>query len=600
MTERGRPEQLGIPVRRHKSDVLIVGGGAAGTMAAFECADAGVSVIQATKGRATSGTTTVARGGFAAAMGEDDSPELHLQDILTHGGELIDPALARVWVHDIIDVVHDLESWGAEFVRGADGRLDLKMFPSHSRARACHHYDTTGNMITKVLSKKLRADARIERHSFTSVVDLIKRDGRVVGAWGIDYGAGTLVVYHAQQVILSTGGGSGLFYVNDNPPQVTGDGYVLGFRAGAALLGIEMIDFQAMCCSPKELFGFAPHPTGFINAGAVFRNREGEAFLKRYFPDTAEKSTRSEVITAMAKEIHAGRAGSTGRIFMDATRVPLEVIQKQIPHVYKTCLHRGIDITKTPLEVAPGSHTWLGGLEIDVDGRTPVEGLLAAGETAGGIHGGNRIGGSALAASLVFGRRAGRKAAALVNEARVDLAGGEEDDAVPEAEQAWLARLKDRDSGPFQADVRMSCRMLAHNKLGPIREERTLKEALAAYERIECQDVPAMRLDEKARSSHKVLGEELESAFAVRNLALLGRILATACLKRRESRGAHFRLDYPHADDVRWRVVTRLQAGANGQIEFRTDLARNPADSSAPDRGAATRRRPVNARGLPD
>ena len=176
-------------------------------------------------------------------------------------------------------------------------------------------------MITKVLSKKLRADARIEKHSITAVVDLIKRDGRVIGAWGVDYQNGALVIYQAQQVILCTGGGSGLFYVNDNPPQVTGDGYVLGFRAGVPLIGIEMIDFQAMCCSPKELFGFAPHPTGFINAGAVFRNREGEEFLKRYFPDTAEQSTRSEVILAMAKEIHAGRAGSTGGIFMDATKV---------------------------------------------------------------------------------------------------------------------------------------------------------------------------------------------------------------------------------------------------------------------------------------
>ena len=177
-----------------------------------------------------------------------------------------------------------------------------------------------------------------------------------------------------------------------------------------------MIDFQAMCCSPKELFGFAPHPTGFINAGAVFRNRNGEKFLKRYFPDTAEQSTRSEVILAMAKEIHAGRAGSTGGIFMDATKVPMDVIQKQIPHVYKTCLHRGIDISSTPLEVAPGSHTWLGGLKVDINGQTPVNGLFAAGETAGGIHGGNRIGGSALSASLVYGRRAGRRAAALVHQ----------------------------------------------------------------------------------------------------------------------------------------------------------------------------------------
>jgi fumarate reductase (CoM/CoB) subunit A len=580
MTKPGKDGHLHIPLVHHQTDVLIIGGGGAGTMAAFECAEAGVAIIQVTKGRATSGTTTVARGGFAAAMGEDDSPELHIQDILKHGGELIDSELARVWVYEIVDVVHDLESWGAEFVRGADGRLDLKSFPSHSRDRACHHYDTTGNMITKVLSRKLRADARIEKHSITAIVDLLKQDGRVVGAWGVDYQNGALVIYHAQQIILCTGGGSGLFYVNDNPPQVTGDGYVLGFRAGVPLLGIEMIDFQAMCCSPKELFGFAPHPTGFINAGAVFRNQGGEEFLKRYFPDTAEQSTRSEVILAMAKEIHAGRATSTGGIFMDATKVPMDVIQKQIPHVYKTCLHRGIDITKTPLEVAPGSHTWLGGLKVDVDGKTPVVGLFAAGETAGGIHGGNRIGGSALSASLVYGRRAGRTAAALVKEARVNLAWPKVD-AIPEFECAWLADLMRRDSGPLQSDVRMNCRMLAHNKLGPIREERTLKEALAEYERIEREDVPAMRLDERARSSDKVRGEELESALSVRNLALLGRILASAALARTESRGAHFRLDYPDTDDVHWRVVTRLQLGANGALEFHTDPVKEPAASSA-------------------
>jgi succinate dehydrogenase/fumarate reductase flavoprotein subunit len=577
MTEPSRP--FDIPVVQHQTDVLIIGGGAAGTMAAFECAEAGVPVIQVTKGRATSGTTTVARGGFAAAMGEDDSPELHLQDILKYGGELIDPQLARVWVYDIVDVVHDLESWGAEFVRGADGKLDLKAFPSHSRNRACHHYDTTGNMITKVLSKKLRADARIAKHSITAIADLIKQDGRVVGAWGVDYQHGTLVIYRAQQIILCTGGGSGLFYVNDNPPQVTGDGYVLGFRARVPLLGIEMIDFQAMCCSPKELFGFAPHPTGFINAGAVFRNQQGEEFLKHYFPGTAEKSTRSEVILAMAKEIHAGRASSTGGIFMDATKVPMDVIQKQIPHVYKTCLHRGIDISKTPLEVAPGSHTWLGGLKIDVDGRTPVEGLFAAGETAGGIHGGNRIGGSALSASLVYGRRAGKKAAALAKTARADLP-PVDIGAIPDVERGWLMELMRRDSGPPQSDVRMNCRMLAHNKLGPIREARTLKEALTEYERVEREDVPAMRLDEKALSSDKIRGEELESALSVRNLALLGRILATAALARTESRGAHFRLDFPENDETHWRKVTRLQWRADGAIEFHTDPVKQPSRSA--------------------
>jgi succinate dehydrogenase/fumarate reductase flavoprotein subunit len=312
----------------------------------------------------------------------------------------------------------------------------------------------------------------------------------------------------------------------------------------------------------------------------VFRNQNGEEFLKRYFPITAEQSTRSEVILAMAKEIHAGRAGSTGGIFMDATRVPMDVIQKQIPHVYKTCLHKGIDISKIPLEVAPGSHTWLGGLKVDVNGQTPVKGLFAAGETAGGIHGGNRIGGSALSASLVYGRRAGKCAATLVKEERLDLA-VDKDDAISKSEQIWLTDLMSRDSGPMQFDVRMACRMLAHNKLGPIREERTLKEALAEYERIEREDVPAMRIDIKAHSSDKIRGEELESALSVRNLALLGRVLALAALRRTESRGAHFRLDYPGTDDVRWRAVTRLQLGAKDAIEFYLDPAKAPASSGS-------------------
>jgi succinate dehydrogenase/fumarate reductase flavoprotein subunit len=155
-----------------------------------------------------------------------------------------------------------------------------------------------------------------------------------------------------------------------------------------------------------------------------------------------------------------------------------------------------------------------------------------------------------------------------------------DEDAIPEAERAWLAGLLNRDSGPLQSDVRMACRTLAHNKLGPIREERTLREALEEYERIEREDVPAMRLGEKARSSDKVRGEELESALSVRNLALLGRILAIAALKRTESRGAHFRLDYPDTDDVHWRVVTRLQSGSTGGIVFHTDPVKEPATSS--------------------
>jgi fumarate reductase (CoM/CoB) subunit A len=563
-----------IPEEQFETDVLIIGGGAAATMAAFECAEAGVDVIQVTKGKATSGTTTVARGGFAAAMGKDDSPDMHLKDIIEgDGGELVDPELCSIWCYEIIDIVHDLMNWGAGFIKNDAGDLDLKMFPNHSKPRAIHHYDTTGNELTKTLSRRLRGNDNITKHSLTAIVDLAVNDGQVVGAWGINYDKGVLAKYAAKQVILATGGGSGLYYVNDNPPQVTGDGYVMGFRAGVPLIGIEMIDFQAMCCSPPELFGFAPHPTGFINAGAVFRNQDGEEFLKRYFPETAEKSTRSEVILAMAKEIHAGRAGLTGGIFMDATKIPAEIIQQQIPHIYKTCLHRGIDIMKTPLEVAPGSHTWLGGLKIDIDSRTTMPGLWAVGETGGGIHGGNRIGGSALSASMVFGRRGGKAAS---KEAKADSAKSRAEVTIPEEERDWIEGLLDRKDGPLQSDVRMRCRMLAHEKLGSIRSAEQCNAAIAEYEQIENDVVPNMRLSDDAQKSDKARGLELESALSVKNLSLLGRLLATAELNREETRGAHYRIDFPDKNEEKWRVVTRLERTANGGIEFHTDPAKVP------------------------
>lgn len=558
-----------MPLTRYETDVLIIGGGAAGTMAGFEAAEAGVRVIQATKARATNGATTVARGGFAAAMGKMDSPELHEQDILEHGGELIDPDLTRVWVREIIDVVQDLEAWGTGFIRGSDGELDLKLFPSHKFPRAVHYHDTTGNRITKTLSKRLRADTRIGQHSQTAIVDLLTYDGRVIGAWGVDYSRAALVLYAAKEVILCTGGGSGLYFVNDNPPQITGDGYVLGFRAGAPLVGIEMIDFQAMCCAPEELFGFAPHPTGFINAGAVFRNRAGEAFLERYFPETAERSTRSDVILAMSKEILSGREGQTGGIFMDATHVPIETIEEQIPQVYKICLSRGIDLTKTPLEVAPGSHTWLGGLKIDTEGRTPVPGLWAAGETAGGIHGGNRIGGSALSSALVFGRLAGRAASAQAKGRGRPVPTTSLH--IPEEDAGWIAQVLERTEGPLQSDIRLECRQIATDELGPIRAAEGLLRALANFDEIENEKLPRMRLSPESQTSGKVRGRELESALSTRNLTLLGRLLTTAALHREESRGAHYRVDFPETDDTTWGAVTRLQQTPEGGIGLHKD-----------------------------
>jgi len=254
---------------------------------------------------------------------------------------------------------------------------------------------------------------------------------------------------------------------------------------------------------------------------------------------------------------------------MDATHVPIETIREQIPQVYKICLSRGIDITKTPLEVAPGSHTWLGGLKIDTEGRTPVPGLWAAGETAGGIHGGNRIGGSALSSALVFGRLAGRAASAEAKgQARPVPTPSLR---IPEEDADWIRRMLERASGPRQADVRLGCRLVATDELGPIRDAEGLRRSLAEFDEIENEKLPRMCLDPEAQSSGKVRGRELESALSIRNLTLLGKLLATAALHREESRGAHYRMDFPETDDSRWRAVTRLQQTPEGGIALHED-----------------------------
>jgi succinate dehydrogenase/fumarate reductase flavoprotein subunit len=398
-------------------------------------------------------------------------------------------------------------------------------------------------------------------------VDLSISEGRCVGAAAWNYDRGEWLAVSAPAVVLAAGGGSALYLVHDNPPLITGDGYAAAYRAGASLINLEMVDFQPLCVAPEKMRGFAPHPTGFIIMGSIFRNASGEAFMERYYPGTAEQAGRAEICRAMAMEIREGRGTPAGGIYLDSTHLPLERILKYAPHIHRQYMNHGIDLTERPQELAPGSHTWLGGVKIDVDGAADVAGLFAAGDNAGGIHGANRIGGSALSAAMVFGSRAGKAAACLAGESAVRAEAGE----VLEGGEGvrWLNAVWDRREGVPAADVRREIRELAQADLGIIREGPRLDaavERLAALETRVRESLTIASPEDLDGMGPAARRQAMRATVETRNLCWAARMLAAAAGMRKESRGAHYRLDHPGADPG-WRRVTCVRRGGRGEME---------------------------------
>ena len=553
-------------------DVLVVGSGAAGCLAAISAAEAGAKVLLLTKGRVPSGVSGMARGGFGAALAirdPEDSPAAHAEDVLRNGGGLNSRRLTEVWTREIIPLVREMETWGLDLVREG-GDFQQKEMPKNTHPRALHGHDHTGVAVMKCLSSKVKKTPGIERAEQAVLVDLAVSAGRCGGAAAWDYDRGEWLVVSAPAVVLASGGGSALYLVHDNPPLITGDGYAAAYRAGASLINLEMVDFQPLCVAPEKMRGFAPHPTGFIIMGSIFRNASGEAFMERYYPGIAEEAGRAEICRAMAMEIREGRGTPAGGIYLDSTHLPLERILKYAPHIYRQYKNHGIDLTERPQELAPGSHTWLGGVKIDVDGAADVPGLFAAGDNAGGIHGANRIGGSALSAAMVFGSRAGKAAARLAGEsaARAEagaaLEGGEGGEGV-----CWLNAVRDRREGVPAAAVRREIRELAQADLGIIREGPRLDaavERLAALEMRVRESLTLAPPEELDGMGPAARSQAMRAAVETRNLCQVARMLAAAAGMRKESRGAHYRLDHPGIDPG-WRRVTRVRRGERGEME---------------------------------
>jgi len=575
--DAGSPTGTGFET--HEYDVVVIGAGGAGLRAAIAAHDAGARVAIVCKSLLGKAHTVMAEGGIAAAMGnvyDEDNWKVHFRDTMRGGKMLNNWRMAQLHAQEAPDRVLELEEWGALFDRTKDGLISQRDFGGHRYARLAHVGDRTGLEMIRTLQQRavaLGIDVFMEctvTEIFTDPTD--KTDGssepRVTGAFAYWRETGRFVVFSAPSVVLATGGIGKSYQVTSNSWEYTGDGHALAMRTGASLINMEFVQF---------------HPTGMVwppsvrgilvtesvrGDGGVLRNSEGERFMFNYIPEYFKAETadsiqeaegwytdkknnrrppellpRDEVARAINSEIKAGRGSPHGGVFLDiASRRDAEFIRRRLPSMYHQFKELAdVDITAEPMEVGPTCHYVMGGVEVDADTECSiVEGLYAAGEVAGGMHGSNRLGGNSLSDLLVFGRRAGHNAAYHAYKLRDDRRILPDDEVKAAAQRALAPFAVEGGENPYT--IQKDLQDVMQRLVGIIRKSDELVDSLAEIE----------KLKERARhltvEGHRQYNPGWHLALDLTNMLLVSECIAKAALERQESRGGHTRDDFPGPD----------------------------------------------------
>ncbi len=522
-----------------KHDVLIVGAGCAGMRAAIEAFDAGVDVALISKIHPTRSHSGAAEGGINAALGNasEDDPEKHAYDTVKGSDYLGDQDAIQVLCDEAPGDVYQLEHWGAVFSRTEDGRIAQRPFGAAGEPRTAYAADITGHVLVHVLYEQvMKRDIKTYEEWFAW--KLVEDDGRCQGVICWDLLNGGLKLVGAKTVILCTGGAGRLYTGTTNAYSCTGDGMALALRMGVPLKDMEMMQFHPTTLSPSGVL----ITEGCRGEGAYLLNSEGERFLKNYAPNAMELASRDVISRAEQIEIDEGR-GVNGNVLLDLRHLGAERIIERLHGTRElSMVFAGVDPIYEPIPVRPGSHYHMGGVDSDLDGKTALEGLYAAGECACvSVHGANRLGGNALMETITFGKRSGRAAA---DWAMANTVVAPPESALADAERE-LEQLLDRREGERPHAIRDEMASTMHENFGVFRREDQMRlqgeiiEGLQErYERVVVEDTGA------------VFNTDLTQALELGFLLQLAACMVEAGMARKESRGAHARpYDYPDRDD---------------------------------------------------
>ncbi|GIF64645.1 succinate dehydrogenase flavoprotein subunit [Asanoa ishikariensis] len=577
-------------IERHHYDVVVIGAGGAGLRAAIEARLAGKRVAIISKSLFGKAHTVMAEGGAAAAMGNANSRDnwqVHFRDTMRGGKFLNNFRMAELHAKEAPQRIWELETYGALFDRTPDGKISQRNFGGHEYPRLAHVGDRTGLELIRTLQQKIVSlqqedkrefgdyDARIRVFAETTITELLLDGDRIAGAFGYYRESGDFLLFQAPAVVLATGGVGRSYKVTSNSWEYTGDGHALALRAGATLINMEFLQF---------------HPTGMVwppsvkgilvtesvrGDGGVLKNSEGKRFMFEYVPDVFRKQyaeteeeadrwytdpdnnrrppellPRDEVARAINNEVKEGRGTPAGGIYLDiASRRSAEYIQKRLPSMYHQFKELAdVDITKEPMEIGPTCHYVMGGVEVEPDSGAAmghVQGLFAAGEVSGGMHGSNRLGGNSLSDLLVFGKRAGEFAASYVDsmEKRPTVPAADVEAAVDTA----LAPLA-RETGENPYKLQQDLQAVMGDLVGIIRRKGELEDALTRLAELR------VRVANVGATGGRRYNPGWHLALDLRNMLVVSECTAKAALEREESRGGHTREDFP-AMSAKWRTV---------------------------------------------
>jgi succinate dehydrogenase / fumarate reductase flavoprotein subunit len=530
----------------HEHDVLIIGAGGAGLRAAIEGLTAGARVAVVSKSLLGKAHTVMAEGGIAAAMAnvdKADSWRTHFRDTMRGGKLLNNWRMAQLHAQEAPERVRELEQWGALFDRTSDGDILQRAFGGHTFKRLCHVGDRTGLEMIRTLQDRgvqMGFDVFME----CTIIRLLTDGKRVVGAFGYWREQGRFVVLKAKAVVMATGGIGKAWRVTSNSWEYTGDGMALAYDAGAELLDMEFVQF---------------HPTGMVwppgvqgilvteavrGEGGILRNKEGQRFMEKYDPKRMELSTRDVVARSIYTEVREGRGSEHGGAYLDISHKPAEYVKQKLPSMYHQFKELAdVDITKGPMEVGPTCHYMMGGIRVEAEtAASSLPGLFAAGEAAAGLHGANRLGGNSLSDLLVFGRRAGLGAAAYAAKAP---AAAIDDQQIAEAERDMLAPF-DRGESENPYTVHRDLQEVMQNLVGIFRIEEDMNKAMAELEKLKARAARVRVEGSRLFNPGWHLSRDLKSMLTV------SEAVTRSAMARKESRGAHSRIDYPKADEQVW------------------------------------------------